>query len=47
MRRHRLARPDRADLVGGVVADGEDEIEAGAADLANSLHLFERRSPVG
>src|SRR3989344_113394 len=27
MRIHRLARPDRAGLAGGIVADGEDEIE--------------------
>ena len=33
MRGHRLARPDRADLVGGVVADGEDEIERRAPRL--------------
>src|SRR5438270_9011486 len=31
MRRHRLARPDRTDFVGGIIADGEYEIELGGA----------------
>ena len=33
MRGHGLARPHRADFFGGVVADGEDEIETGSARL--------------
>ena len=31
MRRHRLARPDRAGFAGGVVADREDEVHLGRA----------------
>ncbi len=31
MRRHRLARPDRAGLAGGLVADRDDEVELDAA----------------
>ena len=40
MRRHRLARPDRTDFAGGVVADGEDEIQrrrAGCGELVPAL----------
>ena len=44
---HGLARPDRADLACRVVADGEDEIIAGAPGAANSSQLFERRPSVG
>ena len=34
-------------LAGGVVADGEDEIDCGASGSANSLQLFERKPSVG
>ena len=41
---HRLAGPDRTDLAGGVVTDGEDEIERGAPGAANSSQDFERKA---
>ena len=37
---HRLARPDGADLPGGVVADGEDEIQFRSTGLGKLLPGF-------
>src|SRR5271165_2207533 len=40
VRRHRLARPDRAYFLRGVVADGEDEVHlrrAGSSELVPTL----------
>ena len=42
MRSDRLARPQRTGFAGGVVADGEDEIEIGAACLRELGQDFER-----
>jgi hypothetical protein len=40
MRGHRLARPDRADFAGGVIADGEDEIHDRRARLREFVPAF-------
>ena len=40
---HGLARPDGANLIGGVVADGEHEIERRVPGRANSSHDLERK----
>src|SRR5579862_6252168 len=40
MGRHRLAGPDRADFLGGVVADGEDEVHLRSAGAGEFLPAF-------
>ena len=40
MRRHGLAGPDRADFLGSVVADGEDEVQFGRAGTGEFLPSF-------
>ena len=42
-----LAGPERADLAGGVVADGKIKSKVDAPGWANSSQLLERKSPVG
>src|SRR6516165_9122213 len=37
---HRIAGPDRADLTGGLVANGEDEIHLGRARLGEFVPTF-------
>ena len=46
MRGDRLARPDRADLAGRIVADGEDEIELGRVRRGELVPAL-RAKPVG
>src|SRR3546814_6163200 len=40
MRAHRPARPDRACLARRIIADGEDEVEAGRAGLREFVPAF-------